>query len=55
MEIEKIEEVSLELVKKQYKKLVKKYHPDVNQDDKNAEEKFKLLSEAYKALLKKLT
>ena len=55
MEIEKIEEVTLELVKKQYKKLVKKYHPDVNQDDKNAEEKFKLLSEAYKALLKKLT
>lgn len=49
------EEITLELVKKQYKKLVKKYHPDVNQGDKNAEEKFKLLSAAYKALLAKLT
>lgn len=54
MEI-KEEEISLELLKKQYKKLVKKYHPDLNQDDKEAEEKFKLLGAAYKALLHKLS
>lgn len=48
------EEFSIENLKKQYKKLVKKYHPDVNRNDKNAEEKFKKLSEAYKNLLAKL-
>ncbi len=48
------EEFSLENLKKQYKKLVKKYHPDINQNDKLAEEKFKKLGEAYKALLSKL-
>ena len=48
-------EVSVETLKKQYKKLVKKYHPDVNHDDKNAEEKFKQLTIAYKALLAKFS
>lgn len=48
-------EITVEIVKKQYKKLVKKYHPDVNQGDKQAEEKFKLLSTAYKSLLTKLS
>ena len=48
------EEITVEIVKRQYKKLVKKYHPDVNQGDKQAEEKFKLLSAAYKSLLAKL-
>ena len=48
-------ELSLEKLKKQYKKLVKKYHPDVNRDDKNAEEKFKQLTNAYSALLAKLS
>ena len=48
-------EVSIESLKKQYKKLVKKYHPDVNQDDKTAEEKFKQLTIAYKALLAKFS
>lgn len=42
-----------ESLKKQYKKLVKKYHPDINREDKDAEEKFKLLGQAYKALLAK--
>lgn len=55
MEISGDLEVTLEVVKKQYKKLVKKYHPDLNQGDKNAEEKFKQLSAAYKALLAKLS
>ena len=49
------EEISLPLIKKQYKKLVKKYHPDINRSDKNAEEKFKLLSIAYKALTEKFS
>ena len=48
------EEITVELVKKQYKKLVKKYHPDVNREDSQAEEKFKLLGAAYKALLSKI-
>ena len=47
--------LSLENLKKQYKKLVKKYHPDVNQGDKEAEEKFKQLTNAYSALLAKLS
>lgn len=49
------EEITIEVVKKQYKQLVKKYHPDVNQGDKNAEEKFKLLGAAYKSLVAKLS
>lgn len=49
-----VAEINLEALKKQYKKLVKKYHPDLNQGDKMAEEKFKQLSNAYKCLLKKL-
>ena len=49
------EGLTLDVLKKQYKKLVKKYHPDVNQNDKSAEEKFKLISVAYKHLSRKLT
>ena len=40
-------------IKKRYKKLVKIFHPDVNDDNKNAERKFKEITEAYKILLKK--
>lgn len=49
-----INEVTVDNLKKQYKKMVKKYHPDVNPDNKEAEEKFKILSTAYKSLLNKL-
>lgn len=49
------EGLCLDVLKKQYKKLVKKYHPDLNQDDKEAEEKFKILSQAYNTLLQKLS
>ena len=38
-------------IKKAYKKLAKKYHPDLNPDDKkNAEEKMKELNAAYEVL-----
>lgn len=37
-------------LKKAYRKLAKKYHPDTNPGDKSAEEKFKEASEAYAVL-----
>lgn len=37
-------------IKKAYRKLAKKYHPDNNQGNKDAESKFKDLSEAYEVL-----
>jgi len=36
--------------KKAYRKLAKKYHPDANPNDKQAETKFKEISEAYNVL-----
>ena len=40
-------------VKKSYRRLAKKYHPDLNKGDKAAEEKFKEISEAYEVLMDK--
>lgn len=37
-------------IKKAYRRLAKKYHPDVNKGDKKAEENFKRVSEAYEVL-----
>ena len=37
-------------IKKAYRKLAKKYHPDTNPGDKEAEAKFKEASEAYAVL-----
>lgn len=37
-------------VKQAYRRLAKKYHPDVNADDAKKAETFKLVSEAYKVL-----
>ena len=39
-----------ETIKRAYRKLAKKYHPDMNPGDKNAEAKFKEASEAYAVL-----
>jgi len=41
---------SLDDIKKAYRKLAKKYHPDVNPGDKEAEAKFKEINEAYSVL-----
>lgn len=41
---------SAEQIKKNYRKLAMKYHPDKNPGDKTAEEKFKEAAEAYEVL-----
>src|SRR5258708_39611866 len=41
---------SAEEIRKAFRKLARKYHPDVNPGDKSAEEKFKGLSEANDVL-----
>ncbi len=41
---------SAEDIRKAFRKLARKYHPDVNPGDKSAEEKFKVLSEANDVL-----
>jgi len=37
-------------IKKSYRRLARRYHPDVNPNDKEAEERFKLISEAFDVL-----
>lgn len=44
------ESASEDVIKKSYRKLAFKYHPDKNPGNKTAEEKFKELSEAYYVL-----
>src|SRR3954470_21894756 len=48
LEVDK--KASQEEIKKSYRKLAMKWHPDKNKDSKAAEEKFKLISEANEVL-----
>ena len=41
---------SQDAIKKAYRKLARKHHPDLNPDDKTAEAKFKEINEAYEVL-----
>jgi molecular chaperone DnaJ len=43
-------DANAQAIKKAYRKLALKYHPDKNPDDKTAEEKFKEISQAYSVL-----
>ncbi|WP_036728552.1 molecular chaperone DnaJ [Peptoniphilus mikwangii] len=48
LEVEKT--ATSEEIKKSYKKLAKKYHPDLNQEDEESETKFKEINLAYEVL-----
>lgn len=43
-------EATDEQIRQAYRKLARKYHPDLNPNDKTAEEKFKEINEAYEVL-----
>src|SRR5207244_5742327 len=43
-------EASADEIKKAFRKLARKYHPDMNPSDKKAEAKFKEINEAYEVL-----
>ncbi|MEW6735230.1 MAG: molecular chaperone DnaJ [Acidobacteriota bacterium] len=43
-------DASADEIKKAYRRLARKHHPDVNPGDKSAEEKFKKISEAFEVL-----
>jgi DnaJ-domain-containing protein 1 len=46
--------ITAEQVKSRYKELVKRHHPDANGGDKDAEERLKLINEAYQTLRQSL-
>jgi hypothetical protein len=46
--------LTVELVRTRYKELCKRHHPDTNGGDKEAEERFKRIGQAYKTLMESL-
>jgi len=46
--------LTVELVRTRYKELCKLHHPDTNGGDKEAEERFKRIGQAYKTLMESL-
>ncbi len=49
-----LEHLTVDSLKKQYKKLARKYHPDMNAGNKECEEKFKKITTAYNDLRRKI-
>lgn len=47
--------LTLDALKTRYKELCKRHHPDANNGDKEAEERFKLIGQAYQTLMESLT
>jgi len=47
--------LTLDALKTRYKELCKRHHPDANNGDKEAEERFKLIGQAYQTLMDCLT
>ena len=49
--LELVDPASQEEIKKSYRRLVKEWHPDINPDDPEAEERFKEIQQAYNLLI----
>ncbi|MDO8608441.1 MAG: J domain-containing protein [Phaeospirillum sp.] len=47
--------LTLAILKTRYKELVKRHHPDTNNGDKGAEERFKCINQAYNTLKRGMT
>jgi len=47
--------LTLDALKARYKELCKRHHPDANNGDKDAEERFKLIGQAYQTLMGSLS
>ena len=45
-------DASIGEIKKAYRRLARKHHPDVNPDDAEAEHRFKEINEAYQVTLR---
>jgi len=48
--LEVVREASNDEIKKAFRRLARRYHPDINPGDRRAEERFKLISDAYDVL-----
>ena len=46
--------LTVEALRARYKELCKLHHPDANNGDKQAEERFKRIGQAYKTLMESL-